>query len=827
MRIKETIKKHKITPRRIALLSFLFVCGIISALLLKPFSKSTLAGEYFCGAETFENGQFINGNLKFNTNCIQTKSEKYKGNASCLCSDKGVYGPTWETSQLKAGDTIHYSLAIKSDASTSKLVLSSDKGDYLDFPLPAENKWQVHTKTFVIPAHVKSAVWKIYPYKISGSGKAYYDNMNIAVSKSNRLVASNNSFSRFELQINNENYDKIRRKRKEALGIGLLFSSKDDLVDANIRVDSSIYDSKVRLKGDLLDHLQGNKWSFRIMLDKGQEWRGMNVFSIHNSAARSHLAEWFMHKIMEHEGVMTPKYDFMKFSFNKRDIGTYAYEQHFDNYFLQENKKPIAPIIRHNDDGYWDNVKKTLKDYEWVAASQVELFNKENAGDPNFDKLFRHGHSQLTDFLNKRKSADEVFDLDKMARYYALMEIGHGTHAQLVTNIRFYVDPVTGLLEPIGYDFFGDHLPKVNEHWRPVGMWENGKKTHERSRDGNLYNRVLFGNEKFYRAYIKYLTEYTKPEYLTNQKARLQHEIDARTSVIKTDPDYRDYSFDMDKVFAKAKYTKDKLYPLPGVSLTSYRTAIRHEVQLQNYHYFPLEIIGYKTKNQPTGIDLAEPIIMESYSPHTTLEHYKFVGKQKPTEVIYRTLGTDSTYYHKVNNNLAPLTELPIQSASYYNISDHPSVNLNGDQYTLNSKKITLDRHYKVDKNQALAIASGSNIIFQKGGSLTVYGSLMASGSSSEPITFNGKKLTGQGILIGKGGSGIFNHCQFANLSNYNVGIANLPAVVNIYEATVNFTNCNFIKNDAIFIVDYTGKKCGTSENIESKMSAMKPCYKT
>ena len=93
--------------------------------------------------------------------------------------------------------------------------------------------------------------------------------------------------------------------------------------------------------------------------------------------------------------------------------------------------------------------------------------------------------------------------------------------------------PTNGLLEPIGYDFFGDYLPNVTEDWRSVGMWENGKNIHERSRDGNLYQRLLFSHTGFYRMYMKYLEQYTSPSYIIEKQEALQSAIDAKTSFIK------------------------------------------------------------------------------------------------------------------------------------------------------------------------------------------------------------------------------------------------------------------------------------------------------
>jgi hypothetical protein len=89
------------------------------------------------------------------------------------------------------------------------------------------------------------------------------------------------------------------------------------------------------------------------------------------------VAEWTMHQLMRSEGIISPKYDFMQFVLNRKIIGIYGYEQHFDNYFLTDNKKLIGPIIRHNDDGYWDK----------VLYGQVPSFPYDNNADTTITSL--------------------------------------------------------------------------------------------------------------------------------------------------------------------------------------------------------------------------------------------------------------------------------------------------------------------------------------------------------------------------------------------------------------------------------------------------------
>jgi len=158
--------------------------------------------------------------------------------------------------------------------------------------------------------------------------------------------------SQFEISLTRDAYNRLAKKRKQALKTGLLYSSKDDLVDADIRIDDKTYACKLRLKGDLMDHLRGDRWSFRIMLKGNKEWRGMKVFNIHNIKSRAHTAEWVMHKLFEDEGIMFPEYDFIKVKLNGNDLGVYAYEHHFENQLLEKNGRELGPILKHTDDAY-------------------------------------------------------------------------------------------------------------------------------------------------------------------------------------------------------------------------------------------------------------------------------------------------------------------------------------------------------------------------------------------------------------------------------------------------------------------------------------------
>ena len=72
--------------------------------------------------------------------------------------------------------------------------------------------------------------------------------------------------SDIKINLNHENYEIIHKKRIEALKRGYLIKEKGDYVAGKIIFNNKRIKTKIRLKGDHIDHLGNNMWSFRIKL---------------------------------------------------------------------------------------------------------------------------------------------------------------------------------------------------------------------------------------------------------------------------------------------------------------------------------------------------------------------------------------------------------------------------------------------------------------------------------------------------------------------------------------------------------------------------------
>ena len=384
LQLNKTSKKN-ISVGHILLFALLVV--LTSYLVNKSIStpRSSINSLIQFNAEVVSEDKFIfNDHVFTNTGC-QSSEESYKGKFSCKCTPSKKYGMTTIIPNLSGGDQLSISLYSKFLSGSARIVAESKKNNYYySTVIPTSSDWKKFTDKITLPKNFENGDVKVYAFLDSNVGSVFFDEMSIAIAHQKSETITSLKPTNFNIRLTSANYQKLAKKRREALDVGLLFSSKEDLVDAFLKVDAQEYGAKIRLKGDLLDHLQGDKWSFRIQLKGNDEWRDMKTFSIHNSKSRSHVAEWIMHQMFRDEGIITPAYDFLKAKLNDNRLGIYAYEQHFDNNILKVNKRNLGPIFRHTDDVYWNNVNDNLSPFPWSEATQIDIYNKENWDDANF-----------------------------------------------------------------------------------------------------------------------------------------------------------------------------------------------------------------------------------------------------------------------------------------------------------------------------------------------------------------------------------------------------------------------------------------------------------
>ena len=141
----------------------------------------------------------------------------------------------------------------------------------------------------------------------------------------------------FVVDIDFKSFQKLQKKRRQALEKGLLVTGKNDFVPAKVRHEGKTTKVKVRLKGDLLDHLKGDKWSFRVKVKGKDHLYGMRVFSLQSPRVRGFQGGPLFYASLKRYGLLAPRYKLVNVVVNGSNLGVMSVEEHFSKELLESN----------------------------------------------------------------------------------------------------------------------------------------------------------------------------------------------------------------------------------------------------------------------------------------------------------------------------------------------------------------------------------------------------------------------------------------------------------------------------------------------------------
>lgn len=327
------------------------------------------------------------------------------------------------------------------------------------------------------------------------------------------------AFTQLNLRLSQKAMFQLRFKREEALRKQVLTTQSWGWVPGKMQVLENEYPVRVRLKGDFTDHLQGEKWSFRVKLKEGQAWKGMKAFSLQSPATRGFLKEWQFHQVLQREGFLTTQYSFVRLQINSTDWGIYALEEHFGKALVERNGRKEGAILKLDESGYWATRTHDFRkgqrfatDYPVYAGMEILPFQpvtqfagRESRGN------FTVGQNLFFAWKNGLRPVEELFEVDQMARYYALVDVFRGYHCLFSHNIRMYYNPITARLEPIAYDGYDGPDPIVYQYEPFIGYGHNHRSTFGTEWDGLL--TAFLESEAFLERYYEYLYQFSSESY--------------------------------------------------------------------------------------------------------------------------------------------------------------------------------------------------------------------------------------------------------------------------------------------------------------------------
>ncbi len=804
---KKRQQRQSILLRKLVSLSIvvLLILGIVvvAPYAWNAFNKKEIKGTLLANAEKKEGDFFVLDGYKVGGAAAQTKAEAYEGSYSIeLSKNKITYGFSTQLNDVYVGDEITVKVWMRSPSKQAgRLVLTSldGKAVYLQSEqFEFTDQWQQVEVFLDVTEPLQENTLKIYCFNFN-EDPVYFDNLSYSKNSSYEAsIVKSWQPDDIHIFVKEGEYNKLKQKRHEAIEQGMLISSDDSWVKGAIfpkeQKDAKI-SIKMRLKGDWTDHLMGDKWSFRVSTQTDKSWNRLKTFSLQNPSTRGYLFEWVLHEFFKYEDILTTRYDFVNMKLNHKDLGLYVYEEHFLKQLPEFSKKKEGPIIRFVESGFWEaqlqqfNLDADLDGELVVGSPDIKPFSEgKTFKTPVLAEQYKIAQKLLYQYQYGLKPAEEIFDIDLLAKYYAIMDITAGYHGIAWHNQRYYYNPVTGKLEPVGFDGFTeiglDHTPEKPFLGIDLSAIKGNKELH----------RKLFRDNGFLRKYHQYLEKFAEETYLKGFTKSIATPLYARLKVVQQEKP--DYTFSIDYMYKRASNILNALYP-NSASLQS-KTVAPGLIAVCNRHQIPIEIVG--TMSQSGGVinylDTAQILYttrfrdLPDYSVRIKVpDNAKFF--------VYRVLGLDKDFYVSINPWPIPEGLSPVQELKSTLRENHPAyVYTPGQPHIIFNKSVVID--------EPIVIPAGHNITFKPGIKIDIvnsafilsYSPVQFLGTESAPIVVESSDKSARAFsVIQAGGQSQVNHTLFSKLGAFSYKGWNLPGAVNFYESNVDIYHTTFTQN--------------------------------
>ncbi len=258
-----------------------------------------------------------------------------------------------------------------------------------------------------------------------------------------------------------KNYERLAIERQKALRGNLISDDSKVFVPATLHVNNQPeHKVEIRLKGDMIDHLDTQKWSLRVKVKKDGLVYGNSRFSVQHPKTRSNYWETIATEHFRSEGVLAARIIPVRVNVNGKDLGIMLYEDHFSKQFMESQQRKESVIISFDETLWWKDraLNYSLRDpydspfFDPVNAPVNSFETSKVEKDPVLSVYQSNAIGLLRAFAGGRIPASEAFDAEILGKFLALAEVWDASHTIVWRNIRFYYNPISARLEPVAYD---------------------------------------------------------------------------------------------------------------------------------------------------------------------------------------------------------------------------------------------------------------------------------------------------------------------------------------------------------------------------------------
>jgi len=818
---------------------YLMFCLVLSGCTPSSNQDTIQAPEiYACDAEqvslSMTGKVFLGGGNTFSRGDLQSNEAARSGQYSCKLHKGNDIGMSCRLQDLIPGEYVEVSIWMFGDEGLGSIVLSHGSDYYKRIFVPVvvdSSGWQKLSYNLAVMEPIDELV--VYGYN-ADTTPVYFD--DLLVKRLPERPTYYPADSAINISVPKATLSQLDSFRMVALRNGVIDNSLKTYFDAAIFQGEDSIPIKLRIKGDWTDHLEGDKWSFRIKVRKGYSFNGLKSFSIQSPHTRSYLEEYVAHKLFEREDVLTTRYDFLPVKLNGKNLGLYAIEEHFDKQLVESKNRREGPILKLDEDGHWEKVRFDLNNENKVtipvyrAAAILPFKQKRTSSSKQLLGQFMIAQNLLGQYKNLSENPEDLIDMNLMAKYYALMDICGIHHSIHWHNHRFYYNPITARLEPIAFDCHAEPLPNVVRlpicGFKHVHGWKNPS-----------YENLLFyhvaNNPGFQKLYAFHLKRFSSPDYLASFFDEIHSDLVDRETLIGNE--FGGYQIDRLKYVSNAEKIRQELpayeqacregsigfvaaepfysSDLPDstyfsqTGLKAYLSSFADStsvVEVVNFSLSEIEIEGYSLVSESDSIiKLSSPTLLSSYSGNN--ESYSLSLPGHVASLWFRPKnGQFVSSKKKVlqwprPNSKNPRKELErtiLKDSKYWTIED---------SIITFKKNMYLNIVLFIPAGYHVEIPPGARILLGPGGGILSYSPVHANGIQQSPITINAQNNNNHGFqILSPAGKSALNWVEFTGMNTLNYKSWSLTGGVTFYDAQVDLNQCSFlggVSEDALNLV--------------------------
>ncbi len=558
-----------------------------------------------------------------------------------------------------------------------------------------------------------------------------------------RLYSAKTDLPMLKIDIKYQDWLKLKADRDIAFSQGSIPEKRNE-VSAFIYHEQNKIPAKIRLQGDMLDHInKPNRWSFKVTLKNKQALFESRRFALVAPSVRVNQGPSLFAKSLQVAGfdIISPKNIPVKVIVNGDDWGVMLLEQAFSQSLLATNNRTEGLIIRldlHSENTSADgNVTRVLK--------PRELQRKTILNDHSLSKQRQLALALINDFLTNARPASDVFDAARLGQYLAMVDLWGAWHALTWNNWRWYYNPHTAKLEPIQSDVAVTPAPHI---W----LMQPPSHTFQLSKAMLKDPIIMVQYQKAKAALLTRLDTQIIPA-LKAFEEEFNHQLHADSPLLS--------GFDYEVMKQQALCWGSGYFVSPCDTIKPLNSLLHKQMDAfsaQNNWDLTSQLVGsptqtiWRVKNNdkvPLVIKGLEGIT--KFDEINTLDNVndrlplQLLSGESTSFILPRNIkainvaagleGISIQPFHFIKNT-TPLSFYP--RGSKHSTNEFPFdqfIQRSKDQWVFKRGDWLIDRYLITPNNTKVIIPSGTNLTFSRDAGLMIFGSLQVNGTSTAPVT--------------------------------------------------------------------------------------------